>query len=382
MRSGPVLVLSLFTLCAGACALDLLPEDAVVNAGTFVPGGALSEGRAGHTATRLANGKVLIAGGYGEEPSLLTAALYDRVSDTFTPTGSMQIARVGHTATLLNDGRVLIVGGDLSANTSPAELYDPETGAFALAGFPAAPRLSHSATLLSDGRVLLAGGRQTEGDEFDPTSGITSAEIYDPSTEVFTATGSLNTARSGHTATLLLDGRVLIAAGAQKEDQTAELYDPQTGSFTSTGSMTQDRFGHEAVRLEDGKVLIISHGYRPHAAADLASAEVYDPMWGWFTSVHSSAPALGGGRAALLADGRVLVVGGEGRCGLTCEESISAAAIFDASTRRLAEATPMLTGRFGHTATLLESGEVLIVGGIQLLHSTMLTDTEIFQPLP
>jgi hypothetical protein len=216
----------------------------------------------------------------------------------FSQTGSMAKARDSHTATLLYDGRVLIAGGPYSS----AELYDPAAGTFSPTGSMTTARSGHTATLLSDGRVLIAGG-----DGFD----LASAELYSPAAGTFSPTGSMTTARSGHTATLLADGRVLIAGGGgvfsnAYYTDSAELYDPATGTFRPTGSMTRARSGHTATRLTDGRVLITA-GRR---GSYLGSAELYDPATGTFSPTGSMATARESHTATLLADGRVLIVGG------------------------------------------------------------------------
>jgi hypothetical protein len=191
----------------------------------------MTTARCAHTATLLSSGNVLIAGGYGSDPggydTLDTAELYDPASGTFGAIGSMTMARGQHTATLLSSGKVLIAGGiDFSTSNwwvSGAELYDPATGTFSATGSMTVPRGGHTATLLSGGKVLIAGGIDAD----TLTSTHASAELYDPATGTFSATGSMATARVGHIATLLSSGKVLIAGGRNADTSaltSAELY--------------------------------------------------------------------------------------------------------------------------------------------------------------
>jgi predicted amidohydrolase YtcJ len=189
----------------------------------------------------------------------------------------MTAARDNHTATLLSDGRVLIAGGeDDSSHLASAELYDPKAGTFSPTGSMTAARDSHTATLLSDGRVLIAGGDAGLAG-IPGAETLVSAELYDPATGTFSATGSMAAARHSHTATLLSDGRILIVGGADPDHgvyvASAELYDPASGKFSPTGSMAAARTG-TATLLSDGRVLIAG-GY--DGSADLASAELYQP---------------------------------------------------------------------------------------------------------
>jgi hypothetical protein len=153
--------------------------------------------------------------------------MYDPKTGTFSPTGSMTTARSYHTATLLTDGRVLVAGGITSGRAASAEIYDPKTGTFIATGSMTTDRYSHTATLLTDGRVLVAGGYGTNSASTNSAS-LASADIYDPRAGTFSATGSMTTARGGQSATLLTDGRVLIAGGLFGSSYlaSAELYQP------------------------------------------------------------------------------------------------------------------------------------------------------------
>jgi Bacterial Ig-like domain (group 2)/Galactose oxidase, central domain/Kelch motif len=247
--------------------------------------GNMTANRGCHTATLLANGKVLITGGSDQDPTgtgLASAELYDPVTGTFTQTGSMAVGRFLHTATLLQNGKVLIAGGITSSASEPvatAELYDPATGTFTMTGAMAVAREQHTATLLPDGRVLIVGGTTSPPASLTSAwlaagtvdlQGTATAEIYDPSTGSFSATGSMAAARTFHTATLLPSGKVLVAGGGD-ESSTAEVYDPVTSSFSTTGGMEIGRSGHTATLLSNGSVLVSGGGM----FAGLASAVLY-----------------------------------------------------------------------------------------------------------
>src|ERR1017187_4683747 len=253
--------------------------------GTWKVTGAQVAPRAYHTATLLPGGKVLIAGGYNSSSGLLSSAeLYDPASGTWTPTGALATAREYHTATLLPNGMVLVVGGETNQivignrSLTSAELYDPATGRWTATGPLKLGRYGHTATLLQNGKVLVAGG---SGYASTPA-----AELYDPASGTWTTTDAMSTARAGHTATLLPDGRVLAVGGDYPYSAggglglSAELYDPGTGTWTATGGLNTDRSSHTATLLPNGKVLAIE-GFN---AGVLFSAEFYDPATGVWTT--------------------------------------------------------------------------------------------------
>lgn len=208
---------------------------------------------AGGTATSLDGGLVLVAG--GQFPAVATVEKYDPATERWATVASMTTARRGHTATRLADGRVLIAGGVTCCDSagegfaSTAEIYDPRTDIFQATGSLVNARGFHAATLLADGRVLLTGGFVATDD-----SATASAEIYDPATGRFAAAGTMQAARSVHSAVLLTDGRVLVVGGLQATTVT-DIFDPQTGTW-SPGPTPAPAVAATATLLRNGKVLV------------------------------------------------------------------------------------------------------------------------------
>ncbi|CAG2139667.1 kelch repeat-containing protein [Cupriavidus numazuensis] len=276
----------------------------------------------------------------------------------WTPADALNQGRFRHSATLLPDGRILVAAGNRKQALSTAELFDPATRSWARTGSLAQNRQAHSATLLADGRVLVAGGFSTGGG-----NALSSSELFDAFSGKWSPTGSLGDGRDSHTATLLPDGRVLVAGGEGKGSNqgalaSAELYDPATGTWSSTGSLGQARKQHTATLLPSGKVLVAG-GEGPGGTA-LASAELYDPATGTWTTTGSMSHARNAYATASLADGRVLAAGG-----FDGTSALASAELYDPASGTWSPTGSLRQARDFHTATRLANGRVLVAGGIE-----------------
>jgi hypothetical protein len=322
--------------------------------------GNTATARFSHTATLLGNGKVLITGGMEKNGVWLDSAeLYNPASGRFTTVGKMSTRRAGATATLLANGKVLVAGGNDGSGKSlaSAELYDPVSNSFSATGNLNVPRGHAIAILLKTGKVLIAGGNAAGDDEE-----LASAEIYDPETGRFIPTGSMHRPRSAFTAVSLKDGRVLVAGGLSggqypyhKVEATAEIYDPQTGRFAATGNMSVPRYKQGAALLPDGKVLVAGGSNEDGRQSIYSSTEIFDPQNGTFLP----GPRMKFPRFKLLSgvvalnDGRILLAGGAEQP----EIYDPARALF------IPLNDEPLDGFLFSTATLLPDGRVLLVDG-------------------
>ncbi len=314
--------------------------------GTFSPAGWLDEGRLSHTATALADGRVLVVGGASADGGgvlLDSAELWDPATATFSPTGSLAVAREWHSATLLLDGRVLIVGGrSYDGTLRSAEVWDPVSGTFSPGGSLAEPRENHAAALLPDGRVLVAGGWNVEGASVTHAS----AEVWDPATGTFGPASPLSEARREASVTTLHDGRVFILGGdgASGFLASAEIWDPGTEAFESTGSLPEARMWHTATLLEDGRVVVI--GGWDVISEGLLVAQVWDPATGEFGPSGRLAEPRHNHTATLLPDGRVLVAGGQWS---SIEPPYATTEAWDPATGVFSPEAPLAEARWGHT---------------------------------
>jgi hypothetical protein len=306
----------------------------------------------------------------------------------------MNVARKLHTATLLPDGKVLVAGGvdsndDASSKAlASAELYDPQTDTWSLTGDMLHPRAWHTATLLPNGLVLVAGGQcpspSTTGCPAveDPSGAIPDAELYDPKSGTWTATGSMKSPRFEHTATLLADGKVLVVGAELAPDlliASTELYDPETGRWTATGDLAKARWQHFAIGLPDGGALVAG-GYgaiSPNVNALTSSVEIYRPETGdWQAGPALLAGRAQGGAVALLRNGSVLIAGGDGGR----DQMLASAELYDPATGSRATGT-MSTTRAELASALLVDGRLLVVGGFDVPGSgKLLSSAELYDP--
>lgn len=397
--------------------------DPATNAFTSTSG-VMPNARALHTATLLATGKVLIAGGLNGTAGVLGATeLYDTTTRTFAASGALGVARYSHTATLRPDGKVFFTGGEdnsQSALTSTA-IYDPTPGTCSASSDLATARYAQTATLTANGVILVAGGYNGFSKE------LSSVELFDPAPATQAFTGSLGTARVAPQAVQLLDGRVLVAGGRSALAlNSAELYDYTTGTFSATGSMAQGAPYGTATLLTDGSVLVVGRGgaerYRP-ATADfvattgpiatpreahtatllgdgsvviaggfasnqgIASTQIYSPATDSFTngpslnharSQHASA-LFDQTNANLDTPGVNLVLVTGGIDSANGSVPMASAEVISPELASAQEIAPMNVARAGHTATRLQNGDILVVGGGSLFTAATAT-AEVYRP--
>ncbi len=313
---------SLFAANADSTVLD--PDHAEAEAPD--QSATLGTERRGHTATRLQDGRVLIAGGENSTGALNGAELFDPVAGTFSATGNMNAARAEHSATLLGNGRVLIAGGrDGGGSLATTEIFDPATGTFANGPSLSVARAGHSATLFADGRLFIAGG-EANG----------SAELIDAALSSSTAAGNMSVARSLHSAALLPDGRVLVVGGrstAGNQLNSGEIFGG-SGFSVIEGALSVARVQPHLRVLFDGKVQIIG-------GSNDRSMEIFDPAYQNFAAY-----------AHVLPESDTCT----GLAGQILNSQIRAALFY-------AGATDQLFDRSGQTITEL-NGQALIVGGV------------------
>ena len=311
-----------------------------------------------------------------------SAVAEPNVTGSWRTVGSTAVGHESAGLALLGDGRVLVAGGHALTRgrkwvlIDSAELYDPKTETWQATGPLVEKRQGiWSLVVLKNGKVLLAGEHDT----------LIGAELYDPETGKWSATGKLLTGRGGHTTTLLPNGKVLIAGGIDySADGTpifgsAELYDPDKATWGAAGSMAASRFKHAAVRLVSGEVLVAGGtSTEPSNDRALASAEIYNPVAGTWRTVGSMATGRELVKAVLLPNGKVLAVGGSiGHFGKY--KALASAEIYDLKTERWTSTGALVEARTRFTMTLLGDGRVLVAGGARPFTSALST-AEIYDP--
>ncbi|HZT40825.1 MAG TPA: kelch repeat-containing protein [Chthonomonadaceae bacterium] len=331
-------------------------------------------------ATLVVGDKALIIGGrtksYGATTPLTET--YDPVSGEIREAGRMIGSRSFFQPVLLDNGKVLAAGGYRQPNAhgtvQDCELYDPAKQRWKRTGPLHTPRELYAAVKLPDGDVLVIAG-------FSNGDMTRTVERYDTRHGRFRPAASLQTARFGHTATLL-DGRILVAGGRTLKDvslTSTEMYDVSSGTWSSGPEMREDRFRHTATRLPDGRVLITG-GYSSKQRKTLATAEIYDPASNTFTLLSST---MSDGRmdhtATLLPDGRVLIAGGWNSLK---NRTVASADLFDPATNIFIPAAPLPASRHEQAAVLLPNGAVLLTGGLhhEPSQEQMLKDILIYRP--
>ena len=203
-----------------------------------------------HTATFLDDGRVFLVGGYtGWNIDTATAEVFDPQTNIYSLTSSLDGARHHHSATLLPDGRILVIAGYHFGWLSDAQIYNPTTDRWSITQPIFAHGVVHTATLLKDGRVLVVGGNTRSGSPGTDDR----VEIFDPTTDNWQEAAVHQNTEAGHTATLLTDGRVLIAGGSTDP----AIYDPENDTWRPAGTLTALRSEAQAVRLQDGRALLI-----------------------------------------------------------------------------------------------------------------------------
>jgi N-acetylneuraminic acid mutarotase len=334
----------------GVCSVTL--PALAQSSGTWAPTEALNFPRIGHTATLLATGQVLVAGGEDTQGNhIAEAELYNPTTGTWTVTGSLSTPRIDHTASLLANGEVLVAGGVGSTYSASAELYNPSTGKWTATGSMTVPRAFGGAALLTNGQVLMAGGSNLEG-----TSNST-AELYNPASGKWTATTDMP---SGHSApaSLLPSGKVVVIG------EGGVVYDPTSAQWVPTGPLYYSITGGSAALLPNGDVLAYGNHFSCYAA------QFFNPSNNtWARTIGQCGNDTSYGPLVLLGNGKVLLAGDE----ITYSGHTSPTArcaLYDPSTNTWAP-TGSLLHATRRTATLLRSGKVLSVGG---------SDAELYTP--
>jgi hypothetical protein len=363
----------------------------------------MSEPRFIHRTAKLHDGRVLLTGGARAIWAITdTVDIYDPAANTITPAAPMSIKRWSHAAVTLSDGRVLVCGGRTGLSeafppTHPffgelltsAEIYDPATDTWTPTGSMNVARRSHTATLLPDGTVFIVGGgdRVSTGAQI----AIASCEMYDPTTSTFTIVGDMIDPRTAALVEFLDDGTVFIGGGStflstRYPTDKAEIYDPADNSFTAIGPMVSSRLAQAIEKLRDGKLLLAGGYFNPNhtpTATVTADAEIYDPVTQTFTAVAPMVKQridIGG---QLLLDGSVLIAGGASTSPQQLYPTIfnSSSEVYFPKSGKWRLTGVMADGRDEFSGLVLDDGRALITGGFTRdPNSRLLDSTEVYTP--
>jgi uncharacterized repeat protein (TIGR01451 family) len=365
----------------GALAVGSLAADE-----NWSPAGDLTLERNSHVATVLSDGRVLVTGGYSPSAgnggyNVQTVEIYDPATNSWSTTGSTANGRNDHAAVRLANGKVLVAGGvnaNICASDTSAELYDPVTGTWSFTGSIPFATTGLTMTVMSDGKVLLAGGGNRCGGVFS------AAAVYDPTAGTWSPTGSMTLGREWHSAVLLPNGRVLVAGGLGSSSpfpslSSAEIYDPATGTWSITASMATTRFGSVTpflTRLSDGRVMAAagSSGNGFGSSPNGPQVEIYDPATGTWSPTGSMSVGRAGGTFSLLDSGKILAAGGSDATPATH----SSAELYNPVTGTWSTTASLLTARASHAAAVLADGRVLAVAGYD--GGNYFTSAEVYGP--
>gem|GEM_PF-658207 len=289
-----------------------------------------------------------------------------------------QMQRIFHTATALNNGKILVIGGASGKGSSPTifnsvEIYDPETGTWASAAPLPHQLMRHTATLLADGKVFVVGGT----DNISSAACLTNTALYDPATDTWTATATMTTGRCFHTATLLGDGRVVVIGGRTQNSgadttnnytATVEIYDPTTNSWSAGNSLPAARAYHRAVLLTNSKIFVAGG---INSSGGIAITALYNPSGNSWSSGPTLSPYRKLPSATLLGNGLVALVGGE-----NSGTALTNTTLYNPDTNTLSEGAALPAGRYLHSATAL--GNNLIIAGGSSISANLFQDSLIY----
>lgn len=329
--------------------------------------GSMRSARASHAAVLLPSGYVLVAGGSNNNIPLASSELYNSASGAWSSTGNLNVARTSARAVLLANGTVLAMGGCINSDclgstTTSAEVYNPSTGKWTTTGSMLRGRAEFVTVLLSSGKVLVAGGC-TSYSANGCLAVTTAAELYNPSTGKWSATGALRAARMAMTATVLTTGNVLVAGGQTAANDalgSSELYNPTAGTFSLTGKLITPRSGHTATLLTNGLVLMA--GGENVNGTSIQKAELYNSSTGTYSATANMPSNRQEHAAVLLPTGFVLVAGGNNVTSTTTTV-LASCATYNPTTGTWTAASSMNSARVDHSLILLHTGHALAAGG-------------------